>query len=82
MILLWKPCKRNTKRERHQVGKVKFKFDWQIVAIASACKAEAIYSDDEDIASYAQRVDIPVYKTDALPLPQSDRQEQIPFEKP
>lgn len=69
-------------RERHRVGKVKFKFDWQIVAIASACKAEAIYSDDEDIARYAQRVDIPVYKTDALPLPQSARQEQIPFEKP
>lgn len=69
-------------RERRQVSKVKFKFDWQIVAIASSCNAKAIYSEDDDIARYAERVKIPVYKADNLPLPPSVRQEQLPFESP
>ena len=69
-------------RERRQVSKVKFKFDWQIVAVAASCNAKAIYSDDDDIARYAERVNIPAYKTDDLPLPISARQEQIPFENP
>jgi hypothetical protein len=69
-------------RERRQITKVKFKFDWQIIAIASTCKATAIYSEDEDIFRYAKRVNIPVYKTEDMTLPQSSRQEQIQFDKP
>jgi predicted nucleic acid-binding protein len=62
-------------KEKRNIGKVKFKFDWQIVAIAASRNAQAIYSDDEDISRYAKRVNIPVYKTDDLPLPDSARQD-------
>lgn len=64
-------------RERKQISKTKFKFDWQIISIAVSHNAQAIYSDDEDIFNYAKRVKIPVYKTDNLPLPQQSR---LPFE--
>ena len=69
-----------TSKEKHNIGKTKFKFDWQIVAIASSRSAQAIYSDDEDIARYAKRIDIPVYKTEDLILPDSARQHEITFE--
>ena len=68
---------------RGQKGKIthtKFKFDWQIVAIAASRNATAIYSDDPDILRAASRVRIPVYATDALPIPSSARQRDIPFE--
>lgn len=68
--------------ERRKVNKVKFKFDWQIVAVAASRNARAIYSDDDDISRYAERVNIPTYKIDALPLPCSARQKELPFEKP
>ena len=69
---------------RGQKGKVthtKFKFDWQIVAIAASRNATAIYSDDADIARAATHVRIPVYQTDALPVPSSARQRAIPFDE-
>ena len=69
---------------RAQQGKVnhtKFKFDWQIVSIAASRNATAIYSDDADISNAANRVRIPVYKTDALPLPASALQRDIPFDE-
>ena len=69
-----------TSKEKHNIGKTKFKFDWQIVAIASSRSAQAIYSDDEDIARYAKRIDIPVYKTEELIPPDSARQHEIIFE--
>ena len=36
--------------EKRQLTKTKFKFDWQIVAIAASHDATVIYSDDGDIA--------------------------------
>jgi hypothetical protein len=60
--------------DKRKIGKTKFKFDWQIVAIAASRNAQAIYSDDEDISRYAKRVGIQVFKTDDLPLPDSARQ--------
>lgn len=71
--------------DRRQQGKVtntKFKFDWQIVAIAASRNAKAIYSDDADIAKAAARVRIPVHPTDELPLPSSARQQAISFDEP
>jgi predicted nucleic acid-binding protein len=65
--------------QKSKVTHTKFKFDWQIVAIAASRNATAIYSDDTDIVSAASRVRIPVHRTDALPIPSSARQQQIPF---
>jgi len=47
----------------------KVKFDRQIVAIAKVEGADVIYSDDEDVARYAGRVNIKVVRTAELPLP-------------
>lgn len=69
---------------RTQQGKVthtKFKFDWQIVSIAASRNATAIYSDDKDIAKAANRVNIPVYSTDSLPIPTSSLQKGFPFDE-
>lgn len=69
---------------RAQQGKVnhtKFKFDWQIVSIAASRNATAIYSDDSDISNAANRVGIPVYRTDALPILASALQRDIPFDE-
>lgn len=47
----------------------KVKFDIQIVAIAKAESATAIYSDDKDVENYAKRLKIPVIRVCDLPLP-------------
>jgi PIN domain len=47
----------------------KVKFDIQIVAIAKAESATAIYADDKDIENYAKRLKIPVVRICDLPLP-------------
>jgi PIN domain-containing protein len=47
----------------------KVKFDIQIVAVAKAESATAIYSDDKDIENYAKRLKIPVVRVCDLPLP-------------
>lgn len=65
--------------ERRQLTKTKFKFDWQIVAIAASHDATVIYSDDGDIARYGKRADINVIKTDDLPLPASALQGRLEF---
>lgn len=66
--------------QKSKVTHTKFKFDWQIVAIAASRNAKAIYSDDADIANAASRVRIPVHGTDTLPIPSSARQQQMPFD--
>ena len=68
--------------QQRQVSHTKFKFDWQIVAIAASRSATAIYSDDKDIAKAAARVSIPVHPTDSLPIPTSALQKGFPFETP
>lgn len=65
--------------EKRKLTKTKFKFDWQIVAIAASHDATIIYSDDPDIARYGKRANLGVIKTDDLPLPASAAQES--FEK-
>lgn len=65
--------------ERRQLTKTKFKFDWQIVAIAASHNATAIYSDDGDIARYGKRANLNVIKTDDLALPVSELQGKLEF---
>lgn len=67
--------------QKSNVTLTKFKFDWQIVAIAASRNATAIYSDDTDIARAATRVGIPVHQTDALPVPSSARQRAFPYDE-
>lgn len=54
--------------------KTKIKFDRQIVAIAKAEGARAIYSDDGDVHGYAKHAGINIYHTSDLALPPEDRQ--------
>lgn len=54
--------------------RTKIKFDRQIVAIAKAEGAEAVYSDDDDIISYAKRSGLRAYRTADLDLPPEDLQ--------
>ncbi len=65
--------------ERRQLTKTKFKFDWQIIAIAASHDATVIYSDDVDIARYGKRANLSVIKTDDLPLPTSALQGNLEF---
>jgi hypothetical protein len=52
----------------------KIKFDWQIMAIAQVSNAEKVYSDDEDIFRYGQKMGIPVVRSFELELDPDDRQ--------
>lgn len=60
--------------------KTKIKFDRQIVAIAKAEGAEAVYSDDDDVIGYAQRSGIKAYRTIDLDLPPEDPQHRMNFD--
>jgi predicted nucleic acid-binding protein len=64
-------------RARRNVTRTKFKFDWQIIAIAASRGASTIYSDDEDIGQYGKRAGIVVLKIDQLELPESARQHKL-----
>ena len=58
----------------------KIKFDRQIVAIAKAEGARAVYSDDSDVIRYARQAGLEAYRTVDLPLPPEDPQQDLPFE--
>ena len=60
--------------EKRGITKTKFKFDWQIVAIAASRRVTAIYSDDGDVTNAAARVGIRVIRIDELTLPESAKQ--------
>ena len=60
--------------------KTKIKFDRQIVAIAKAEGAHAVYSDDDDVHNYAARADLKAYRTAELELPPEDPQRSLDFE--
>ncbi|MBV8798212.1 MAG: hypothetical protein JOY77_13860 [Alphaproteobacteria bacterium] len=60
----------------------KIKYDRQIVAIARAARASAIYSDDENVRTFAQQFGMPVIRTSDLPLPPEEAQPQLPFKAP
>lgn len=55
--------------------KTKIKFDRQIVAIAKAEGAHAVYSDDDDVHKYATRVGLDAYLTAELDVPPEDPQQ-------
>lgn len=61
------------------VTRGKVKFDRQIVAIAKAEGATAVYSDDSDIVKYAQQVGLKAYRTIDLDLPPEDPQSSLDF---
>lgn len=54
--------------------KTKIKFDRQIVAIAKAEGAQAVYSDDTDLLRYANQAGLGAYRTAELDLPPEDPQ--------
>jgi len=60
--------------------KTKIKFDRQIVAIAKAEGAHAVYSDDADVHSYAKHAGLDAYRTADLDLPPDDPQQSLDFE--
>lgn len=55
----------------------KLKFDCQIVAIAKACGATQIYSDDEDVYKLGAAASIPVLRTRDLELPPEAGQAEL-----
>jgi predicted nucleic acid-binding protein len=59
----------------------KLRFDRQIVAIARTNKARRIYSDDEDVRTFATPLQIEVVRTWELPLP-SAKQIDIEYPQP
>jgi predicted nucleic acid-binding protein len=59
--------------------KAKIKFDRQIVAIAAAEGASAIYSDDSDVINYAKEAGIQGYRLADLDLPPEDPQTALPL---
>jgi predicted nucleic acid-binding protein len=58
----------------------KIKFDRQVVAIARVIRATAIYTDDDKLIAFASLNDIPCIRVADLPIPDSARQAQLPFE--
>lgn len=64
-------------KEKRAITKTKFKFDWQIVAIAATRQVTAIYSDDEDVSKAAAKAHIKVVRIDDLDLPASEKQGKL-----
>lgn len=60
--------------------KTKIKFDRQIVAIARAEGAHAVYADDAHIHHYAKQAELDAYKTADLELPPEDPQGALAFD--
>jgi len=65
--------------EKRAITKTKFKFDWQIVAIAASHGATTIYSDDRDVLTAAAKANICGIRIDDLSLPASARQSKLPL---
>lgn len=68
-----------TASEKRAISRTKFKFDWQIVAIAATRQVTTIYSDDADVANAATRANIRVLRIDDLELPASAKQASPPL---
>jgi len=58
----------------------KVKFDRQIVAIAKAEGATAVYSDDSDVLKYARNGGLQAFRTADLDLPPEAPQEELDFD--
>lgn len=63
--------------EKRAITKTKFKFDWQIIAIAVTRQVTIIYSDDSDISKAAARSNIKVVRIDEIELPSSAKQAKL-----
>ncbi|PZQ48766.1 MAG: hypothetical protein DI556_13185 [Rhodovulum sulfidophilum] len=63
------------------VSRGKVKFDRQIVAIAKVEGADAIYSDDDHIASIGKATGLRVHRTWELDLPPEDPQHSMKFDE-
>ena len=61
-------------------SRTKIKFDRQIVAIAKAEGARAVYSDDNDVIAYAKRAGLEACRTADLDLPPEDLQGNLNLE--
>ena len=57
----------------------KVKIDRQIIAIARTQGAERIYSDDQNLGSFAERLKMTVVRTWEMPLPPEDPQGSFGF---
>jgi hypothetical protein len=57
------------------------KFDRQIVAIATVEGATVVYSDDDDVITYAREADMEAYRLSDLPEPPEDLQTALPFDQ-
>ena len=63
-----------------QATRAKLKFDRQIIAIARTQNETAIYSDDRDIATLADPLELEVIPVHALPLRADDAQGKLELE--
>lgn len=70
------------KREGSEASWAKVKFDRQIVAIAKVAAARVIYSDDDDIARFAERDGLEVVTRAQLPQPPPETQGSLDFDSP
>jgi predicted nucleic acid-binding protein len=66
-----------TKRERNGITKTKFKFDWQIVAIAISKGVDIVYAEDADLERCCSKAGIRFQRPTELPLPQSAKQRSL-----
>jgi predicted nucleic acid-binding protein len=62
--------------------RTKIKFDRQIVAIATAEGARAVYSDDDDVIGYARQAGLDAFRTIDLDVPPEDPQQSLDFPSP
>lgn len=56
-------------KDKRNVTKTKFKFDWMIVAIAKTAGAQCVYTCDDDVYRYSRGCGLSAELIDALPLP-------------
>ena len=66
----------DVKKDRH-----KAKFDLQILAIAQACNAKTLVTNDVNLRNKANRHGLNAVDIKDLPIPDSARQRQIDFDK-
>ncbi|MES2885013.1 MAG: PIN domain-containing protein [Pseudomonadota bacterium] len=64
-------------KARGNISRTKFKFDWQIMAIALSRNATVIYSDDGDLHRIGKGLAIKVISVEQLPIPDSARQHKM-----
>jgi predicted nucleic acid-binding protein len=73
--------KKGDKRSGVKTTWAEIKFDRQIVAIAKVHNATTIYSDDDNLQSFAEQANINVIKLADLPIPAKKRQTSFLFNK-